>query len=153
MWDYDGRIRVRRYAGERCLPECVIERYRGLTPGVMVWARSRSLLSRHQWSNLSAGQQKIVRDFYAAQHMQLLPWAAYSPDMSPTEHVWDFVGQRLARDLRPAASKRRTFTAHTSNTEFPFTSIHSKFVWFHATSYSNTYCSEWWLHQILILDT
>ncbi|GFS72687.1 hypothetical protein TNCV_1420831 [Trichonephila clavipes] len=25
--------------------------------------------------------------------------------MSPFEHVWDLVGRRLARDLRPAASK------------------------------------------------
>ncbi|GFV55274.1 hypothetical protein TNCV_5010211 [Trichonephila clavipes] len=33
--------------------------------------------------------------------MQLLLWPAYSP----IEHVWDFVGQRLARDLRPTASK------------------------------------------------
>ncbi|GFW39801.1 uncharacterized protein TNCV_2419671 [Trichonephila clavipes] len=28
----DGRIRVRRYAGERCLPEGVIERHSGLIP-------------------------------------------------------------------------------------------------------------------------
>ncbi|GFT38220.1 transposable element Tcb1 transposase [Trichonephila clavipes] len=34
---HDGRIRVRGYAGERCLPECVIERHSGLTPRVMVW--------------------------------------------------------------------------------------------------------------------
>ncbi|GFV51542.1 transposable element Tc1 transposase [Trichonephila clavipes] len=27
LWDHDGRIRVRRYAGERCLQECVIERH------------------------------------------------------------------------------------------------------------------------------
>ncbi|GFT64255.1 transposable element Tc1 transposase [Trichonephila clavipes] len=25
LWDHDGRICVRRYAGERYLPECVIE--------------------------------------------------------------------------------------------------------------------------------
>ncbi|GFW18726.1 transposable element Tc1 transposase [Trichonephila clavipes] len=25
--------------------------------------------------------------------------------MSPIEHVWDWVGRHLARDLRPAASK------------------------------------------------
>ncbi|GFT54908.1 transposable element Tc1 transposase [Trichonephila clavipes] len=25
LWDHDGRIRVRRYAGECCIPECVIE--------------------------------------------------------------------------------------------------------------------------------
>ncbi|GFY35393.1 hypothetical protein TNCV_194861 [Trichonephila clavipes] len=41
----------------------------------------------------------------SGQHMQLLPWIAYSPDMSPTEHVWDLVGRRLARDPRPAVSK------------------------------------------------
>ncbi|GFY13084.1 transposable element Tcb1 transposase [Trichonephila clavipes] len=37
--------------------------------------------------------------------MQLLPWSAYSPDMSPIEHVWNLVGRRLARDPHPAASK------------------------------------------------
>ncbi|GFS92791.1 transposable element Tc1 transposase [Trichonephila clavipes] len=36
LWDHDGRIRVRRYVCERCLPECVIERHSGLTLGVMV---------------------------------------------------------------------------------------------------------------------
>ncbi|GFV38146.1 transposable element Tc1 transposase [Trichonephila clavipes] len=37
LWHYDGRIRVRRYAGERHISECIIERYSGRTPGVMVW--------------------------------------------------------------------------------------------------------------------
>ncbi|GFW78010.1 transposable element Tcb1 transposase [Trichonephila clavipes] len=41
--------------------------------------------------------------------MQLLPWPAYSPDMSPLEHVWDLVSQHLARDPRPAASKDELF--------------------------------------------
>ncbi|GFW31396.1 transposable element Tc1 transposase [Trichonephila clavipes] len=36
LWHHDGRIRVRRYAGERYIPECIIERHRGRTPGVMV---------------------------------------------------------------------------------------------------------------------
>ncbi|GFW33521.1 transposable element Tcb1 transposase [Trichonephila clavipes] len=35
--DYGDRIRVRRYAVECCLPECVFERHSGLTPRVMVW--------------------------------------------------------------------------------------------------------------------
>ncbi|GFY29858.1 transposable element Tc1 transposase [Trichonephila clavipes] len=35
LWEHDSRIRVRRYAGERCLPQCVIERYNGQNPGVM----------------------------------------------------------------------------------------------------------------------
>ncbi|GFV34535.1 transposable element Tcb2 transposase [Trichonephila clavipes] len=48
---------------------------------------------------------KTVRCFCSAQRMQLLPWPAYSPDMSPIEHVWGLVGRHLARDPRPAASK------------------------------------------------
>ncbi|PRD36012.1 UNVERIFIED_CONTAM: hypothetical protein NCL1_09909 [Trichonephila clavipes] len=37
LWYHEGRIRVRSYAGECCLLECVIERLSGLTPRVMVW--------------------------------------------------------------------------------------------------------------------
>ncbi|GFU39453.1 transposable element Tcb1 transposase [Trichonephila clavipes] len=37
--------------------------------------------------------------------MQLLPWPAYLPDMSPIEHMRDSVGRRLVRDSHPAASK------------------------------------------------
>ncbi|PRD35569.1 UNVERIFIED_CONTAM: NACHT and WD repeat domain-containing protein 2 [Trichonephila clavipes] len=39
--DHDGHIRIRRYAGDHCLPECFIDRHSGLTPGVMVWVRFR----------------------------------------------------------------------------------------------------------------
>ncbi|GFX83587.1 uncharacterized protein TNCV_325361 [Trichonephila clavipes] len=37
LWDHNGHTRVRRYAGDRCLLECVIERHSGLTPIVRVW--------------------------------------------------------------------------------------------------------------------
>ncbi|GFX18094.1 hypothetical protein TNCV_1577731 [Trichonephila clavipes] len=37
--------------------------------------------------------------------MQLLPRPAYSPDLSPIDHVWDFTGWHLARDPSPKASK------------------------------------------------
>ncbi|GFV11309.1 transposable element Tc1 transposase [Trichonephila clavipes] len=48
LWYHEGRIHVRRYAGEHCLPECAIEGYIGLTPGVMVWG----VISYHERSNL-----------------------------------------------------------------------------------------------------
>ncbi|UYV66382.1 hypothetical protein LAZ67_4001500 [Cordylochernes scorpioides] len=31
----------------------------------------------------------------ALQDVQMLPWAPYSPDLSPIEHVWDIIGRRL----------------------------------------------------------
>ncbi|GFX04269.1 transposable element Tcb2 transposase [Trichonephila clavipes] len=58
-----------------------------------------------QQDNPRPNVAKTVRDFFSVQHMQLLPWPAYSPDMSPLQHVWDLVGRHLARDPRPAASK------------------------------------------------
>ncbi|GFY02561.1 transposable element Tcb1 transposase [Trichonephila clavipes] len=58
-----------------------------------------------QQDNAQPHVAKTVQDFCSAQHMQLLPWSAYSPNMSPVEHVWDLVCRRLARDLHPAASK------------------------------------------------
>ncbi|GFU41190.1 hypothetical protein TNCV_1847961 [Trichonephila clavipes] len=56
-------------------------------------------------SDVSLEVAKTVRVFYSAQHMQLLPWSAYSPDMSLIEHLRDLVGRRFARDPRPAATK------------------------------------------------
>ncbi|GFS93471.1 hypothetical protein TNCV_2628421 [Trichonephila clavipes] len=57
------------------------------------------------YSPKSFSSFKTVRDICSAQPMQPLPWPAYSPGRSPIKHVWDFVGQRLTRDPRPAASK------------------------------------------------
>ncbi|GFW17066.1 transposon Ty3-G Gag-Pol polyprotein [Trichonephila clavipes] len=37
LWVHDGHIPVRRYAGERCLPDCGIERHSGLTPRIILW--------------------------------------------------------------------------------------------------------------------
>ncbi|GFT21157.1 transposable element Tcb2 transposase [Trichonephila clavipes] len=108
LWDHDGHIRVSRYASGRCLPECVIDLHSGLTSGVMpevvhfLQGIPRAIFQK---DNARPHVAKTVRDFCSAQHMQPFPWPAYSPDRSPILHVWDLVGRRLARDLRPAASK------------------------------------------------
>ncbi|GFX22015.1 transposable element Tcb2 transposase [Trichonephila clavipes] len=87
LLDLDGCIHVRCYAAERCLPECVIERYSGFTPRVMQ-------------DSACPHVAKTDPDFSSTQHVQLLSWPACSPDMSPIEHVWDLVGRCLTRDPR-----------------------------------------------------
>ncbi|GFV37901.1 transposable element Tc1 transposase [Trichonephila clavipes] len=67
LWNHDGCIRVRRYAGERCLPECVIERNSGLTTGVMVW----DAISYHGRPNLlriegNLNSNRYVREVHNA---------------------------------------------------------------------------------------
>ncbi|GFW44770.1 transposable element Tcb2 transposase [Trichonephila clavipes] len=91
-WGHDGRIRVRRYVGERYLPECVIGRHSNLTPGLMPEVVPFLL-------------GKTVRDLCSSQHMQLLPWPAYSPYLSPIEYMWDLLGRCLTQDPRLVASK------------------------------------------------
>ncbi|GFY36377.1 transposable element Tc3 transposase [Trichonephila clavipes] len=138
LWHHDGRIGVRRYAGERHIPECIIERHSRRTPGVMVWGaiayHGRSQLLRivgnlnstryinevlqpraipflqgssgavFQQDNARPHVAKTVKSYLDSKQVQLLPWPAYSPDMSSIEHVWDIVGGRFARDLRPVVS-------------------------------------------------
>ncbi|GFV63764.1 transposable element Tcb2 transposase [Trichonephila clavipes] len=58
-----------------------------------------------QLDNARPRVAKTVRHFCSAQQMHLLPWPAFSPDISNIEHVWDLVDRLLTRDLRPPASK------------------------------------------------
>ncbi|GFU82228.1 transposable element Tc1 transposase [Trichonephila clavipes] len=116
--NHDGRIRVRRYARERCLPEIIIERNSDQTPGVIFWSdisyyRLSQLLGIQgipeaiiQQDNLRPHiSRNVCVRLFSALHMQLLPWPAYLPDMSSSEHRWDLVGRRLSRNLRPTVSK------------------------------------------------
>ena len=38
---------------------------------------------------------RICTRFLEAENVPVLPWPAYSPDMSPIEHVWDVLDQRV----------------------------------------------------------
>ena len=45
---------------------------------------------------------RIVQAFFQRRWVSLHFWPARSPDMSPTDHVWDMVGRRLIRQGPPA---------------------------------------------------
>ncbi|GFW45198.1 transposable element Tc1 transposase [Trichonephila clavipes] len=66
LWDQDARIRVRRYAGERCLSECVIERHSDLTSGVML----RVAFSYHGRSNLLRIEANLNSNRYVREELQ-----------------------------------------------------------------------------------
>ncbi|GFU92923.1 transposable element Tc1 transposase [Trichonephila clavipes] len=72
LWGHDGGIRVRRYAGERYLPECIIEQHSDLTPRVMVW----SAISYHGRSNLLliVGNLNSNRQVCEVLHPEVVPF-------------------------------------------------------------------------------
>ncbi|GFX17005.1 hypothetical protein TNCV_2519811 [Trichonephila clavipes] len=44
-----------------------------------------------------------VQEFFFIHQIELLPWSACSPVLSPIESVWPMLTQRLSRDTPPAA--------------------------------------------------
>ncbi|GFX29277.1 transposable element Tcb1 transposase [Trichonephila clavipes] len=74
LWYHETRIRVRLYTGERCLPECVIERQSGLTLKVMVWGA----ISYHGQSNLLRIESNLNSKKYLREVL------SYSPKSFPS---------------------------------------------------------------------
>ena len=103
LWDYDDRIRVRRYAGQRCFPECVIEQHSGRTPGVMIWGAisylGRSNLLRIE-SNLNGNRyihEVLQPEVFFLPSIQgilgtMLQWDNFRPHVSKTvqPNTWNF---------------------------------------------------------------
>ncbi|GBM44494.1 hypothetical protein AVEN_15019-1 [Araneus ventricosus] len=77
----DGRVLVRRRPGERLQPTCLWPRHTRPIPGVMDNSRPHiAVVTQH-----------------ALQSVDMLPWPARSPDLSPIEHVWNIIGRQLQR--------------------------------------------------------
>ena len=64
------------------------------------------LLAQHrdvitfQQDNARPHTARITMAFLGEHGVNVLPWPAYSPDMSPIEHLWDQLGRRI-RNLNP----------------------------------------------------
>ncbi|GFT66507.1 transposable element Tcb1 transposase [Trichonephila clavipes] len=81
------------------LNSCVMYRHTGPVLGIMVWGG----IGYHCRPPLVciAGTLNIQR--YISE-IELLPWLARSPDLSPIENMWSMVAQRLTQITPPAAT-------------------------------------------------
>ncbi|GFX24105.1 transposable element Tcb1 transposase [Trichonephila clavipes] len=96
LQDHDGRIRVRRYDGERCLPEYVIEQHSDLAPGVMVWG----VISHHGRSNLLRieGAKNDENNNVIKEVVNLARQINLERDSDDVQDMPDFYKQELAID-------------------------------------------------------
>ncbi|GFV69655.1 transposable element Tc1 transposase [Trichonephila clavipes] len=86
---HDGWIRVWRHRGERMQNSCVMHLHTGPAPDIMDNARPHVV--------------RIVQRFFINHQIELLPWPARSPDLSPVENMWSMVAKQLTQITPPAA--------------------------------------------------
>ncbi|UYV70138.1 hypothetical protein LAZ67_7001946, partial [Cordylochernes scorpioides] len=57
-----------------------------------------------QQDNARPHVARIVQRFFINRHIELLPWPARSPELSPIENMWSMVAQQLTQITSPAAT-------------------------------------------------
>ncbi|GFY09308.1 transposable element Tcb2 transposase [Trichonephila clavipes] len=105
------RLLIWRERGSRNHPSNIIERDRYGGRGVLVWG-GIMLGSRTDLHIFDAGSvngtrycNKILLP-YVRLFRGTMDWPARSPDLNPIEHVWDFLGRRLAARTLPPVTIR-----------------------------------------------
>ena len=72
-------------------------RYRDeiVQPYVIPFIQAQANNVTFQQDNARPHVARVVRAYLTQQNVDLLPWPAVSPDLSPIEHVWDEMERRL----------------------------------------------------------
>ncbi|GFU94220.1 transposable element Tcb1 transposase [Trichonephila clavipes] len=95
---HDGRIRVWRHRGKRMLNSCVMHHHTGpapvLEPVVLPYLQGLAT-AIFQQDNARQQVARIVQRFFVNHQIELPPWPAHSPDLSPIENMRSMVAQRL----------------------------------------------------------
>ncbi|GBM54074.1 hypothetical protein AVEN_247688-1 [Araneus ventricosus] len=144
----DGRVLVRRRKGEPCnQPVCGLDTLdvhlalgaisydsrstfvvipRNLTANLYVSLVIQPVMlpfmnsiQRGVFQQDNALYHTAVVTQHALQSVDMLPWRARSPDLSPIEHVWKNIGRQLQRHPQPAI----TVPVFTDQVQQPWNSI------------------------------
>ncbi len=88
------------------------QRYRDkiLKPIVVPFILDHHLILQHD--NARPHVARICTQFLEAENIPVLEWPAYSPDMSPIEHVWDALDRRIRRRVPVPANIQQLRTAN-----------------------------------------
>ena len=108
----DGDLNAQRYRDEI------------LRPIVVPFIHRHQLMLQHD--NTRPPVARITTQFLEAENIPVLAWPAYSPDMSPIEHVWDALDQHVGQHVPIPANIQQLRTAIEEDwTDIPQATIKS----------------------------
>ncbi len=81
-----------------------------LRPVLIPHLQAHDNLTVFQQDNARPHSARLSRDFLEGHQVNVWPWPAYSPDMSPIEQVWDILKTAVSR-RRPAPQNRQQLMA------------------------------------------
>ena len=94
----NGNITARRYIDDV------------LDPVMVPFLNTYPDITVSQQDNARPHTARVTREYMQHENVEVLPWPAYSPDLSPIEHMWDQLGRRLA-NRNPKPGNRQQLVA------------------------------------------
>ena len=101
----DGNLIARRYIDEV------------LDPVVVPFLQNNADVTLFQQDNARPHSTRVTMDFLRQNNVQVLPWPAFSPDLSPIEHLWDQLERRVFDGRNHIHTRQQLFQALTRELE------------------------------------
>ena len=95
----DGELSARRYIEE------VLE------PVVVPFLRGHNDVATLQQDNARPHSARVTSQFLQQNNVNVLRWPAFSPDLSPIEHLWDQLGRRVYNGRRQVRNRQELIDA------------------------------------------
>ena len=96
---FGGNLTARRYIDQI------------LQPHMIPFMQQHPDVTVFQHDNARPHSARLTQAYLEAQGVDVLPWPAYSPDMNPIEHLWDYLGRQVTNRVPQPPNRQQLIQA------------------------------------------